>query len=106
MKVWVRIAVDLVKEENPSESEPPDFGAHLQYFWVSVKMPHPPSIGLQLEGVSGVPFLSIPPVTQVFFVCDKCYYSCHTEPFVYGDVAGYERCVHTMKDRFGDNFPE
>jgi len=102
MKVWLRVPVQVEpKEKDPRRSK----GLIPRDFWVPVRMKYPPTVGLQLMDVPGVPFVSMPPIAHVFYRCPEGRYSCHVEPFTFHDIDQYAICVDRMEETFGNDLP-
>jgi hypothetical protein len=102
VKVWFRVPIQVEPEEDDPERSR---GRIPRDFWVPVKLPHPPFIGLELCDVPGVPFISMPAVTRVFFRCKDKRYSCHVKPFTFHRLMDYNQCVEKMEKTFGNGLP-
>lgn len=103
LDVWLLIPVAVEPiEDDPERS----IGCIPRDFWVPVKDMHfPPTVGLGLSDVHGVPFISVPPITKVFYNAKSSRYSCHTEPFLLSSWEEYAYCVQRMGEIFGNGVP-
>jgi len=95
MKVWFRIPIQVDPiQDDPERSK----GRVPRSYLVAIRLPYPPTVGLQIINAPNVPFVSVPPVTNVLFNCTTNKYTCHTEPFTYSCIDNYNAGIEQLDE--------